>query len=83
MSLADAWVAVCLVPSALAVLISGLDDLALNVICLWAWARGKSHPKPSETGVEKHLAIFVPLWHESQVIAGMVEHNVAAIDYEN
>jgi adsorption protein B len=83
LSHADAWVAVCLVPSALAVLISGLDDMALNLICLWAWARGKSKPKPSKTAEEKHLAIFVPLWHEYQVIAGMVEHNVAAIDYEN
>ncbi len=83
LSHADAWVAVCLVPSALAVLISGLDDMALNLICLWAWARDKSKPKPSKTAEEKHLAIFVPLWHEYQVIAGMVEHNVAAIDYEN
>lgn len=83
LSHADAWVAACLLPAALAVLISGLDDLALNAICLWAWARGKSRPKPSESGIEKHIAVFVPLWHEYEVIAGMVEHNVAAIDYDN
>lgn len=83
LSHADAWVAACLGPAALAVLISGLDDLAVNVICLWAWARGKSHPKPSFSNVEKHIAVFVPLWHEYQVIRGMVEHNVAAIDYGN
>jgi bacteriophage N4 adsorption protein B len=83
LSTLDAWVAACLFPAALAVLISGLDDLTLNVICLWAWARGKSLPKPSASTVEKHIAVFVPLWHEFQVIAGMVEHNVAAIDYDN
>jgi adsorption protein B len=83
LSLLDAWVAVCLVPAALAVLISGLDDRALNLICLWAWAQGKSQLKPSTSSVEKHVAVFVPLWHEDQVIAGMVEHNVSAIDYEN
>jgi adsorption protein B len=83
LSHADAWVAACLAPAALAVLVSGLDDLALNAICLWAWARGKSKPKPCESGTEKHIAVFVPLWHEYQVIAGMVEHNVAAIDYDN
>jgi bacteriophage N4 adsorption protein B len=83
LSALDVWVAACLFPVALAVLVSGLDDLALNVICLWAWARGKSHPQPSRTTGEKHIAVFVPLWHESQVIAGMVEHNVAAIDYGN
>jgi adsorption protein B len=32
---------------------------------------------------EKAIAIFVPLWHEHSVISGMVEHNVAAIDYDN
>jgi bacteriophage N4 adsorption protein B len=83
LSFVDAWVAVCLVPLALVVLISGLDDLALNLICLWAWARDKSQPLPSATNVEKDIAVFVPLWHEYQVIAGMVEHNVAAIDYDN
>jgi len=83
LSFADAWVAVCLLPAALAVLISGLDDMALNLVCLWAWACGKSQPAPSASSVEKQLAVFVPLWHEYQVIAGMVEHNVSAIDYDN
>ncbi len=83
LSVIDAWVAACLFPAALAILISGLDDLALNAICLWAWARGKSRPKLSPSPVEKYIAVFVPLWHEYQVIAGMVEHNVSAIDYDN
>ena len=83
LSLLDVWVAAVLFPAALAVLISGVDDLALDAICLWAWARGKSQPKPSASAVEKNIAVFVPLWHEYQVIAGMVEHNVAAVDYDN
>ncbi len=32
---------------------------------------------------EKLIAIFVPLWHEHAVIGGMVEHNVAAINYDH
>ena len=83
LSAADPWVAMCLFPAALAILISGLDDMLLNVLCLWTWARGKSQPKVAVPAEEKHIAIFVPLWHEYQVIAGMVEHNVAAIDYDN
>lgn len=79
----DAVVAFLLVPLALALLVSGADDLALNFICLWAWARGKSKPDPPANSAEKPIAVFVPLWHEYQVIAGMVEHNVAAIDYDN
>lgn len=79
----DFWVAALLFPAALAVLISGLDDLALDLVCFWAWARGKPYPKPSASAREKRIAVFVPLWHEYQVIAGMVEHNTAAVDYEN
>jgi len=83
----DACVASCLLPAALAILVSGLDDMALNAICLWAWLRGRSRgaaqAKPEPPSAEKSIAIFVPLWREHAVIAGMVEHNVSAIDYEN
>jgi adsorption protein B len=84
-------VAACLVPTAIAILISGLDDLALDAVCLWAWVKrrlGKSKnrltpPKLNAARPEKLIAIYVPLWHEHPVIRGMVEHNVAAIDYDN
>jgi adsorption protein B len=79
----DACVAACLFPAALAILVSGLDDLVLNVICLWAWVRGTASAKPATPAAQKHIAIFVPLWREHAVIAGMVEHNVSAIDYSN
>jgi len=84
----DAGVARCLFPLAWIVLISGVDDLFLDAVWLWAWFRrrlpvppalGASDPVPHE----KTIAIFVPLWHEHAVIAGMVEHNVAAIRYGN
>jgi adsorption protein B len=82
----DSFVAACLFPAAIAVVVSGLDDLLLNAVCLWAWLTAKragaSNQHPA-TGSEKLIAIFVPLWHEHAVISGMVEHNVAAIDYGN
>ncbi len=85
---ADTVVAACLVPAAIAILISGLDDLALDAVCLWAWLKGRFAGRPSafkNAGEqrEKMIAIFVPLWHEHAVIAGMVEHNVAAVNYDN
>ncbi len=88
-SSADAVVAACLVPTAVAILISGLDDLALDAICLWTWLKrrwtktAKAPQFASRPGQEKLIAIFVPLWHEHAVIGGMVEHNVAAINYDN
>ena len=85
----DAVVAACLLPLALIVLISGLDDLALDAVCLWAWLRSQMrqrlHAPPRSASPklgQKTIAIFVPLWHEHSVIAGMVEHNIAAIHYE-
>ncbi|HEX4594226.1 MAG TPA: glycosyl transferase family protein [Bryobacteraceae bacterium] len=82
----DSFVAACLFPAAIAIVASGLDDMVLNAVCLWTWLQTKrvGPPKqdPSAEG-EKLIAIFVPLWHEHAVISGMVEHNVAAIDYDN
>jgi adsorption protein B len=85
----DAIVAGCLVPLAIVILISGLDDLFLDAICLIASLRKRLAPVrlPSEAELrdcpEKRIAIFVPLWNESTVIAGMIGHNAAAIRYRN
>jgi adsorption protein B len=87
----DEVVAAVLLPTALTILISGLDDLALDIVCLWAWTKTRflrrRHPcgfqPPGPAKPEKLIAIFLPLWHEHAVIAGMVEHNVAAVDYDN
>ncbi len=81
-----------LFPLAFAILVSGLDDLALDCVCLWAWVRAKLKHRLSNAveaerkespQVEKRIAIFVPLWQEHAVIAGMVEHNASAINYSN
>jgi bacteriophage N4 adsorption protein B len=87
----DAFVAACLFPAALALLFSGLDDLALDLVCFWAWLKRRlrppaHHPENPDSATprtEKRIAIFVPLWHEHSVIGGMVEHNVAAVNYDN
>jgi adsorption protein B len=105
----DAWVARCLFPLALVIIVCGLDDLALDCVCLWAWlkhrlqtgraatsraATSRAATSRAATGcpvkgpresvpVEKRIAVFVPLWHEHGVIAGMVEHNAAVINYSN
>jgi adsorption protein B len=77
----------CLFPLAWIILVSGLDDLALDAVCLWAWLRRRLRtnrgPRQFAKTNEKTIAVFVPLWHEHSVIAGMVEHNAAAINYEN
>ena len=74
-----------LVPVALWIVISGLDDLFVTLVGLatcrirFAW--------PSEAAVkraaERPIAVFVPLWREHAVIGQMLEHNLAAIKYRN
>lgn len=83
LSFFDHWVALCLFPAAVAILISGLDDLSLCVLWLWAWARPKPGLQAPPVAAERTIAVFVPLWHEHLVIRGMLEHNIAAIDYDN
>jgi adsorption protein B len=84
----DVGVARCLFPLAWIILVSGLDNLALDAVCLWAWLRRRLPTPPAvflrgEKIHEKTIAVFVPLWHEHAVIAGMVEHNASAINYGN
>lgn len=68
-------------------LLSGIDDLVPLLICAVHWVRSAlTSPKPAsfKTPVqERHIAIFVPCWKESDVIANMVRHNLAAIRYRN
>jgi adsorption protein B len=85
MSSADALVAAFLVPLAVVSLLSGLDDLVLDVVMVWTWLRRRppvSEPRPPESG-EKRIAVFVPLWQEHAVIGKMLQHNLDTIRHAN
>jgi bacteriophage N4 adsorption protein B len=79
-----------LAPLAVAILISGLDDLVVDLAWAWNWLKSALRPAASlfppgprqlENAPRQRIAIFVPLWHEHQVIGRMLEHNLAAIRY--
>ena len=76
-------VVVCLVPLALWILVSGLDDLFITLVFLCT--RRRSFPWPSEADLdatpERRIAILLPLWREHRVIGQMLERNLAAIRY--
>lgn len=74
-----------LFPLGIVILLSGLDDLYLDLYFLLRQFRKSSPPDGgSETRIpEKRIAIYVPLWQEFRVITGMIEHNISAIQYEN
>jgi adsorption protein B len=74
-----------LVPVAVWIAISGLDDLFITLVgFLTSRLR---FPWPSDADVcraaERPIAVFVPLWQEHAVIGRMLEHNLAAIQYGN
>ena len=86
----DHVVLAILAPLAVAILISGLDDLVVDLAWGWIWLKSALRPAASlfppglrqlENAPRQRIAIFVPLWHEHQVIARMLEHNLAAIRY--
>jgi len=86
----DRLVLAILAPLAVALLISGLDDLGVDMAWAWVWLKSALRPAASlfppgarqlENAPIQRIAIFVPLWHEHQVIGRMLEHNLAAIRY--
>jgi bacteriophage N4 adsorption protein B len=81
-----------LAPLAVWILISGLDDLVLDMAWIYslvarAWYGGSGIDEPGASELseapQKRIAIFVPLWHEADVIARMVENNLLHIKYSN
>ncbi|MBM3810100.1 MAG: glycosyl transferase family protein [Acidimicrobiia bacterium] len=88
---ADGLAAGLIVPLAVWIILSGLDDLVIlaafllrPVLEIW---RRPLLPVPSRHMLaslsQRRVAIFVPLWQEAAVIADMLEHNIAAIRYGN
>ena len=90
MNVLDRFVLAILTPLAIAILISGLDDLIVDLAWAWTWIKSVFRPAASlfppgprqlENAPRQRIAIFVPLWHEHEVIGQMLEHNLAAIRY--
>jgi bacteriophage N4 adsorption protein B len=79
-----------LAPLGIALLLSGLDDLTVDIAWAAAWVHRKLRPAASlfppgplqlDSAPRNRIAILVPLWHEHEVIARMLEHNFASIRY--
>jgi adsorption protein B len=86
----DRLVLAILAPLALAILVSGLDDLVVDLAWAWSWLQSALRPAASlfppgprqlDNAPRQRIAIFVPLWREHEVIGRMLEHNLAAIRY--
>jgi adsorption protein B len=81
----DHTVVVCLIPLAIWILVSGLDDLFIDLVYLLPRRRRLDWPsdRSLESAPERRIAIFVPLWNEHRVIGQMLGHNLSVIRYAN
>ncbi len=79
-----------LVPLAIAMLVSGLDDLVIDAAWCAAWLHRKLRPRASffppgplqlDSAPRHRIAIVLPLWQEHEVIGRMLEHNAVSIRY--
>ncbi len=86
----DRLVLAIVAPLAIAILVSGLDDLIVDIAWVGVWLKSKLRPaarlfppgpRQIEAAPRVPVAIFVPLWKEDAVIAKMLEHNLASIRY--
>ncbi|HEX4048207.1 MAG TPA: glycosyltransferase, partial [Elusimicrobiota bacterium] len=77
--------------SAVAILISGLDDLFIDlcyhVSQLHRRARRGLYPDVTEAALralpEQAVAMMIPAWHEDAVIASMLRNTLRTVDYAN
>jgi len=83
-------VQVTLIVVSVLIFLSSLDDLFID-FCYWRLAIGRGvkglWKKPPaqvrlQRAPEKRIAIMVPAWQESEVIASMVANTIATFDYE-
>jgi adsorption protein B len=77
--------------SAVAILVSGVDDLIIDV-CYYAGVIGRLLRGAPERRVtqdellarpEQAIAVMVPAWREDAVIARMLRNTLATVDYKN
>jgi adsorption protein B len=70
---------------ALLILLSGLDDLLIDLCWVWRAVRGltgrRAAPPRHDPSSLPLLAVFLPLWREDAVIERMLDHNLPSLDY--
>ena len=77
------WLWIALIPVAVWILLSGLDDLFIDLVFLFHKPRSFAWPPEAELAQasQRRIAILVPLWHEYEVIERMLRHNLSVILY--
>ena len=81
-----------LAPLSIAILLSSMDDLVVDLLWAYGWFKDKLRPaarlfppgqRQLDSAPRRRIAILIPLWKEHKVIRNMLEHNLAAIRYQD
>ena len=67
--------------TAIAILISNLDDLAIDMLWLGGVAFRPAKPLPAAPEAPGHYAILIPAWDEATVIGEMLKQLVSTLDH--
>jgi adsorption protein B len=81
----DHFVALLLIPLALWVVLSGLDDCVIDVAAAIAWFRllatGAPNDRELAAAPPRRMAVYVAAWQEHRVIQSMLDNNIARLRY--
>ncbi|HYO83626.1 MAG TPA: glycosyl transferase family protein [Bryobacteraceae bacterium] len=84
---ADAAACFVLAPLTIWILLNGIDDLVVDAVAFVASVRSTFQLRPAIRTVrqmpERPIAVFVPCWHEHEVIPQMIQRNLGRIRYDN
>ena len=72
--------------AAFVIFCSGLDELVMDLLFLFRRRAGGERARLLRDlgeAPEKPIAVFVPAWHEEDVIGEMLAHFVETVDYRN
>ncbi|HYP12431.1 MAG TPA: glycosyl transferase family protein [Bryobacteraceae bacterium] len=83
----DPIVGALLLPLAVWLVVSGIEDVVIDLIGFYATYKRRDLIRRERTNVFSHpqrrFAVMVPCWQEHRVIAEMVQQNLHAIRYSN
>jgi adsorption protein B len=81
----NAIVSALMLPLSTWIVLSGVDDLTVDLAAVAARLRNRSRQRPKRRSIAaaepSRIAVFVPCWKEDKVLAAMVEGNRQRIRY--